>query len=129
MMIGLWLLLIVFIRIEKKVSQPMIDLELFGNMVFSSNLSTGFISFVGLAGALSDRVGTRRITVVGLAIILVGFLLAGTLSRDTSAWGYLLRMFVLGLGIGTFVSLNNSAIMGAIWAYVHENRGKKKNPV
>ena len=153
LMIGLcFLLLIVFIRIEKKVSQPMIDLQMFGNMRFSINLATGFISFVALAGvmilipfylenilgfkityvgllmgivpvmlgitapfagALSDRVGSRRITVMGLAIMLVGYLAAGTLSGDTSAWGYLSRMFVLGLGIGTFISPNNSAIMGS----------------
>jgi EmrB/QacA subfamily drug resistance transporter len=146
------LLLIIFIRIEKKVSQPMIDFKMFGNMRFSINLVTGFISFVALAGvmilvpfylenilkfkithvglmmgivpvmlgitapfagALSDRVGSRRITVMGLAIMLVGYLAAGTLSRDTSAWGYLSRMFVLGIGIGTFISPNNSAIMGS----------------
>jgi EmrB/QacA subfamily drug resistance transporter len=152
-MIGLWLLLlIVFIRIETKVLQPMIDLKMFGNMLLSINLATGFISFVGLAGvmilmpfylenilgfqithvgllmgivpvmlgvtapfagALSDRVGTRRITVFGLAIMLVGYLAAGTLSGHTSAWGYLIRMFILGLGIGTFISPNNSAIMGS----------------
>ena len=153
LMIGLWLLLlIIFIRIETKVSQPMIDLKLFGNMLFSINLATGFISFVGLAGimilmpfylenilgykithvgllmgivpvmlgitapfagALSDRGGTRRITVIGLAIMLVGFLAAGTLTQNTSAWGYLIRMSILGLGIGTFISPNNSAIMGS----------------
>ena len=153
LMIGLWLLLlIIFIRIETKVSQPMIDLKLFGNMLFSINLATGFISFVGLAGvmilmpfylenilgykithvgllmgivpvmlgitapfagALSDRAGTRRITVIGLAIMLVGFLAAGTLTQNTSAWGYLIRMSILGLGIGTFISPNNSAIMGS----------------
>ena len=153
LMIGLWLLLlIIFIRIETKVSQPMIDLKLFGNMLFSINLATGFISFVGLAGvmilipfylenilgfkithvgllmgivpvmlgitapfsgALSDRGGTRRITVIGLAIMLVGYLAAGTLTQNTSAWGYLIRMSILGLGIGTFISPNNSAIMGS----------------
>ena len=153
LMIGLWLLLlIVFIRIETKVPQPMIDLKIFGNMPFSINLATGFISFVGLAGvmilipfylenilgfkithvgllmgivpvmlgitapfagALSDRAGSRRITVAGLAIMLVGYLAAGTLTPYTSAGGYLIRMCILGLGIGTFISPNNSAIMGS----------------
>ena len=153
LMIGLWLLLlIVFVRIETKVPQPMIDLEIFGNMPFSINLATGFISFVGLAGVmilipfylenilgfkityvgllmgvvpvmlgitapfagtLSDRAGSRRITVIGLAIMLVGYLAAGTLTGHTSASGYLIRMCILGLGIGTFISPNNSAIMGS----------------
>ena len=149
----LWLLLLIlFIGIEKKVPQPMVDLQMFGNMLFSINLATGFISFVGLAGvmillpfyledilgfkiihvgllmgivpvmlgitapfagALSDRAGTRRITVIGLAIMLAGYLAAGTLEVDTSAGGYLLRMFFVGLGIGAFISPNNSAIMGS----------------
>ena len=153
LMIGLWLmLLIIFIGIEKKVAQPMVDLKMFGNMLFSINLATGFLSFVGLAGvmilmpfylenilgfkithvgllmgivpvmlgitapfagALSDRVGSRRITVTGLAIMFLGYIAAGTLGGDTSAWGYLIRMFLLGLGIGSFISPNNSAIMGS----------------
>jgi hypothetical protein len=45
--------------------------------------------------------------------MLVGFLAAGTLTQNTSAWGYLIRMSILGLGIGTFISPNNSAIMGS----------------
>lgn len=153
LMIGLWLLLLIaFIRIETKVQQPMIDLRMFGNIAFSINLATGFISFVGLAGVmilmpfylenilgfkitqvgllmgivpvmlgitapfagtLSDRAGSRPITVIGLVIMLAGYLAAGTLSRHTSAGGYLIRMCVLGLGIGMFVSPNNSAIMGS----------------
>jgi EmrB/QacA subfamily drug resistance transporter len=146
------LLLVVFISLERKTAQPLIDLRLFANSLLSVNLATGFLSFVGLAGvlilmpfylenilgfdvmrvgllmgvvpvmlgitspfsgSLSDRLGTRPITVVGLALMVIGFLSAGTLSQQTTAWGYLLRMFPIGLGIGIFISPNNSAIMGA----------------
>jgi MFS family permease len=66
-----------------------------------------------IAGTMSDRLGTRPITIIGLTLMIVGFLSAGTLTQQTTAWGYLLRMFAVGLGIGTFISPNNSAIMGA----------------
>jgi EmrB/QacA subfamily drug resistance transporter len=150
-MICLWLLLLAtFIFIEKTVSQPMIDLQLFRSVLFDINLATGLIAFVGLAGvmillpfylenilgfeitqvgllmgivpvmlgitspfsgALSDRVGTRRIAVIGLAVMLLGYLAASTLTQYTSTFGYLSRMIALGLGMGLFISPNNSAIM------------------
>ncbi len=146
------LLLVVFVVIEYRVAQPMIDPELFKNSLFSVNLTAGFISFVGLggtiillpfylenimgfpsmkvgllmgiipvmlgltsplAGSLSDRMGSRKISIAGLALMLLGFLTASSLSHDTTAIGYALRVCAVGAGIGIFISPNNSAIMGA----------------
>jgi EmrB/QacA subfamily drug resistance transporter len=67
-----------------------------------------------LSGALSDRVGTRPITVLGLAILLLGFGAVSTLSLETTALGYVLRFLPIGIGIGVFQSPNNSAVMGAV---------------
>ena len=67
-----------------------------------------------ISGALSDRLGTRPITVVGLLILLVGFLAVSTLSTQTTALGYILRFLPIGVGLGVFQSPNNSAIMGAV---------------
>ncbi|HEX5635814.1 MAG TPA: MFS transporter, partial [Gammaproteobacteria bacterium] len=153
LLFGLWLLLLAFfVFVEKKVAQPMVDPKLFRNTIFSVNLSTGFISFVGLggtiillpfylenilqfppmqvgllmgtipvmlgitspiAGVLSDRVGSRIITMTGLLVLLIGFLAAATLDEQTTMLGYALRIFAVGAGIGIFLSPNNSAIMGA----------------
>jgi EmrB/QacA subfamily drug resistance transporter len=67
-----------------------------------------------LAGSLSDRVGSRPITVVGLAIMVAaGFGLA-TISTDTSAWGLILRYLPVGIGMGVFQSPNNSIILGSV---------------
>ncbi|RME76003.1 MAG: DHA2 family efflux MFS transporter permease subunit [Chloroflexi bacterium] len=150
---GLWLLfLLAFLRIEWTVPQPMIDLRMFRNLLFSVNLATGFITFVAMAGtiilapfylenilgfpprqvglimavvplamggvapfsgALSDRVGVRPIAVVGLALLVTGYLSLTTLRVDTSVTGYILRSLPIGLGMGVFQSPNNSAIMGA----------------
>ena len=151
--LGLCLILLaLFIFIEHKTAQPMINPKLFHDNIFSINLTTGFISFVGLggtvillpfylenimkfssmqvgllmgivpvmlgitspfAGALSDRVGSRKITMTALVILLIGFLAASTLNQHTTVLGYAVRIFAVGVGIGSFISPNNSAIMGA----------------
>ncbi|KAA3643389.1 MAG: MFS transporter [Chloroflexi bacterium] len=67
-----------------------------------------------ISGSLSDRFGTRPITITGLLVIASGYLAMTTLSTDTSEIGYLLRMAPIGIGMGIFQSPNNSAIMGAV---------------
>lgn len=43
---------IAFVNIERKITEPMIDPVLFSNKRFSTNLVTGFITFVGTAGSV-----------------------------------------------------------------------------
>lgn len=66
-----------------------------------------------VSGWLSDRMGTRPITLVGLLVLLVGYASLATLRIDTSIGGYLVRFLPVGLGMGIFQSPNNSTIMGA----------------
>ncbi|UCC89387.1 MAG: DHA2 family efflux MFS transporter permease subunit [Anaerolineales bacterium] len=147
-----WLFfLAIFLAVELKSNQPMIDLSLFQNRLFSINLVTGFITFIAvagtiilmpfylenvlgydprsvgfllavvpvamgitapIAGSLSDRLGTRPITVIGLVVLLVGYYFVSTLSTQTDALGYVVRFLPIGVGMGIFQSPNNSAIMG-----------------
>jgi len=141
-----------FVLIELRIEQPMIDLRLFQNALFSVNLVTGFLTFVAgsgsallmpfflegvlgydpvktgltlaviplatgivapLAGSLSDRFGSRPLTVVGLAILFSGYIAVSTLDQTVTQLGYILRFLPVGIGIGFFQSPNNSAIMGA----------------
>ncbi len=150
---GFVLFFFVFILIERRVTEPMVDLAMFSNRLFSINLATGILSFIvgagtmmliplylqnilqyspreagyliavtpltvalvaPLAGSLSDRVGSRAITTLGLVILLGGYISAATLSADTPAIGYLLRFIPVGVGLGMFQSPNNSAVMGSI---------------
>ncbi len=143
----------IFIAIERRSAQPMIDLALFKNNLFSINLITGFITFISIAGSIillpfylenvlgystqqvglllavvpivlgivapisgtmSDKFGTRPITVIGLVLLLLGYYAMSTLDTQTSAVGYILRLLPIGLGMGVFQSPNNSAIMGAV---------------
>jgi len=143
--------LLIFLVIENRIKQPMVDFDLFRNIQFSLNLIMGIISFIvmggmfilpfylqlvkgystfqmGLlmmaspvamgvvapvAGSMSDRFGTRKISIFGLFIIIAGCFLTSTLSMNTTAIGYYLRVGLLGTGMGLFQSPNNSAIMGS----------------
>jgi EmrB/QacA subfamily drug resistance transporter len=66
-----------------------------------------------IAGVLSDRFGTRPIAVLGLLIMVGGYVGLTTLDAQTTTLGYILKFIPIGLGIGIFQSPNNSAIMGA----------------
>lgn len=152
-LIGLFVILMVtFIFIELRTEQPMIDLRIFRNSLFSVSLTSGFIVFICLSGslilmpfyiqnvlgydvqqtgllmatvpvllgivapisgALSDRFGSRLITVVGLVVLSIGFITVSSLNAETTTWGYILRFLPVGIGMGIFQSPNNSAIMGA----------------
>jgi len=68
--------------------------------------------FAPISGSLSDRYGTRPITVIGLVILVIGYLSLSTLQADTTALGFILRFLPIGVGMGVFQSPNNSAIMG-----------------
>lgn len=142
-----------FLWVETRVAQPMIDLTMFRNTLFSTNLVMGvlvFICFAGttimipfyledvrgyppqtvgmllsvvplmlgifspITGTLSDRYGPRPVLTVGLALILSGFLAVSQLQIDTPMWVYILMFIPIGIGLGTFQSPNNSAIMGAV---------------
>jgi MFS family permease len=73
-------------------------------------LAVGLVAPV--AGSLSDRYGTRRLTVIGLGMLLCGYYAVSTLSLTTTYLGYALRFLPIGIGLGFFQSPNNSAIMG-----------------
>jgi len=143
--------LISFIWVERRVPQPMVDLSMFRNILFSLNLLMGFLVFVvlsgayimpfflelvrgfrteqiglmlmvnpivtgllaPLAGSLSDRYGSRGISLVGLVLVIVGCLTISTLNEQVGALGFILRYLPVGIGIAMFQSPNNSAIMGA----------------
>ena len=53
-----------------------------------------------LSGILSDRAGSRKITMAGLLLMIFGFMAAATLDQHTAIWGYALRIFMVGTGIG-----------------------------
>jgi EmrB/QacA subfamily drug resistance transporter len=66
-----------------------------------------------ISGSISDRIGTRIPTVLGMIILSLGIFLMSRLGPNESLYQVGLAMGIIGLGTGTFISPNNSAIMGA----------------
>jgi EmrB/QacA subfamily drug resistance transporter len=66
-----------------------------------------------LSGALSDRVGTRLPSTIGMVILTGGLLLFSRVAPDTPPGAVVALLAVAGLGTGVFISPNNSALMGS----------------
>ncbi len=65
------------------------------------------------AGRFSDVVGARWIATSGLALVAFALWLIGGITAAMPLWNVLIRLFLLGLGLGTFTAPNNNAVMTA----------------
>lgn len=65
------------------------------------------------SGALSDKLGTRTPAVVGMLLLAAGLVLVAVSVAAAPLGVIVLGLMVVGLGVGVFVSPNNSALMGA----------------
>jgi EmrB/QacA subfamily drug resistance transporter len=137
---------------ERHVADPIIDLELFRNRVFSSAIASMTLSMLALfsvgfllpfyfeelrgfstahsgwlltplplalavvapiAGAASDRLGSRLIAPLGLAINAVALFLLAGLDAGSSTWDIAWRLALVGVGQGLFQAPNTRALMDA----------------
>lgn len=65
-----------------------------------------------ISGRISDRVGSRIPTTLGMLILAVGLFLVSRLTLDSPIWMVVLGLAIGGFGTGLFVAPNNSALMG-----------------
>jgi len=144
---------VLFIWIERRASQPMLDLTMFSHIDFSIGIATGLLAFVSigglfiitpfylsetlglgaravglviaagplligltapLSGRASDRIGSRPVTVVGLIVVSIGYVLLLRVSADSGTGAILAGLMPIGAGMGIFQSPNNSAVMGSV---------------
>jgi EmrB/QacA subfamily drug resistance transporter len=66
-----------------------------------------------VSGTLSDRIGSRGLATVGMLVLAAGLVALGLLVTHGSLTQLAAALALVGLGIGLFVSPNNSALMGA----------------
>jgi len=132
-LLSIWaVFFLLFLLIEIRINQPMVDLQLFRNHLFSLNLFTGFIIFVCLGGTiilmpfyLQNVLGfaPRKVGLLLATVPLAGGItspLAGMLSdrygtRPISTVGLLMML----VGIISLLTLNtNTEALGYILCFI-----------
>jgi EmrB/QacA subfamily drug resistance transporter len=66
-----------------------------------------------ISGGVSDRIGTKIPSVLGMGILSLGLVLMARLGAYSPVYEVGLALGVVGLGTGIFISPNNSALMGS----------------
>jgi EmrB/QacA subfamily drug resistance transporter len=66
-----------------------------------------------LAGSLSDRIGVRLLTTLGMAFLGLGLFLLARLGPDSLNSQIVLALCIAGFGTGIFISPNTSGLMGS----------------
>jgi MFS family permease len=66
-----------------------------------------------VSGRLADRMGSRWLSPIGLAIACFGLFLVSQINAQSPTWDIIWRLAVIGIGQGLFQSPNTRTIMGA----------------
>lgn len=66
-----------------------------------------------ISGTLSDKIGVQLPSIFGMAVLGIGLFLLSNLGSNSSIFQVALALGIAGLGTGTFISPNNSALMGS----------------
>lgn len=83
-----------------------------GLVLVATPLATALVA--PLAGALTDRMGTRLLSSVGLGLEACGLWLMSALHGETTTLPAVLTLGLVGAGVGLFQVPNMSFVMGAI---------------
>lgn len=147
------ILFAIFIRVEKNSDNPMLDIKIFKNRLFSLSIFCGFTSFISigavniilpfyyqdvlslspsaaglmmtvspiilavvapLSGYLSDKMGSEKISALGLSILSIGINSLVLFNVNTPLIVVGILVGLLSLGSGIFQSPNNSLIMSTV---------------
>ncbi len=66
------------------------------------------------SGWLYDRTGWRFLPALGMVILCGGMISLGLFAGDLPYWGFIFISVMLGVGLGIFMTPNNTVIMGAL---------------
>ncbi|MHB1418353.1 MAG: MFS transporter [Bacillota bacterium] len=142
-----------FVFTELRQRDPMMDLSLFRNKLFTMASLSALLNFMAItvviflmpfylqdirmldtsraglimlafpaaifvvapiAGALSDRIGSRTLSSTGMAVLTCGIFLLSRLGPVTPFLHVILPLMIIGLGSALFQSPNSSAILGSV---------------
>lgn len=103
---GILLLFPFYLQLVKRMDEQHIGLVM-------SVVPLSLVVLAPIAGTLADRVGTRAVSLIGLAAILGSYILISTLTVFTTPIKFILLTLPNGIGMAIFQSPNNTAIMAA----------------
>lgn len=94
------------------------------NMVGLSTMQMGLIlaTIFGLVmavtapigGAISDKIGSTRVTFIGIALLLAGTIASIGLNEHSTQLSIFLRFLPVGMGIGLVITPTTSAVLGTL---------------
>ncbi len=93
---------------------PSMRLGPFAAGIYLIPVSFTIATFGPISGWLSDKYGSRILTILGLSISTVGFLVMTRISPVTDFEGLVLPLALVGAGFGIFASPNRASIMGSV---------------
>lgn len=93
---------------------PSMRLSPFTAGLYLIPVSFTIATFGPISGWLSDRYGPRLLTVSGLLLSAVGFLILSQIGSKTSFNDLMLPLALVGAGMGLFASPNRSSIMNSV---------------
>ncbi len=70
--------------------------------------------FAPLSGRLSDKIGSRFLTTLGISVLMGGLFLLSRLEVSSSNMYIAVCLVVVGTGVGVFNTPNSSALMGSV---------------
>lgn len=88
-------------------------LDSFAAGLYMCVIPIGMTLSTPFAGAMADRFGTRPLTVSGMASAALGCVALAFLGGPATNALFLIGLFFIGVGLGTFTPPNNSSVMGS----------------
>ena len=82
--------------------------------IFMVPLTVGFLVMGPLSGILSDRLGARGLSTIGLVLSGISFLLLELLPMNFSYVWFALLIFLFAIGMGMFFSPNQASVMNSL---------------
>lgn len=82
--------------------------------IYTIPMMLGFVVFGPISGTLSDKMGAKLLSTLGLVISAFAFLLLSTLSYDFAYLPFALMLFMMGSGMGLFAAPNIAAVMNSV---------------
>jgi EmrB/QacA subfamily drug resistance transporter len=103
---GILLIFPFYLQLVKGMDQQHIGLMM-------SVVPFSLVVMAPISGMLADKVGTRPVSLIGLVIILVSYVLMSRITVFTVPVTFILLTMPNGIGMAIFQSPNNTAIMSA----------------